>query len=106
MSDPLRPDNSGNPLAKRRQRPRLSPRSSDMPNRWFPTVDARTRNLIAQAACAIGMGAIYLPACFVSLSIDVTSGAASVWPASGLLLGVLLLTPDRYVLSILIGTLL
>ena len=77
-----------------------------MPNRWLPTVDARTRNLIAQAACAIGMGAIYFLACFVSLSIDVTSGAASVWPASGLLLGVLLLTPDRYVHSILIGTLL
>ncbi len=52
------------------------------------------------------MGVVYFLACYVALSIDVTNGAASVWPASGLLFGVLLLTPNRFVPSILAGALL
>lgn len=52
------------------------------------------------------MGFTYFLACYIALSIDVTTGAASIWPASGLLLGVLLLCPDRSVPSILAGTLL
>jgi len=51
------------------------------------------------------MGVVYFLACYVALLIDITNGAASVWPASGLLLGVLLLTPGRYLLSILTGAL-
>ena len=51
------------------------------------------------------MGVVYFLACYVALLIDITNGAASVWPASGLLLGVLLLTPGRYRLSILTGAL-
>jgi signal transduction histidine kinase len=59
----------------------------------------------AHATRAIGMGVVYFLACYVALLIDITNGAASVWPASGLLLGVLLLTPGRYLLSILTGAL-
>lgn len=57
----------------------------------------------AHALRTIGVGAVYFVACYVALLIDTTNGAASVWPASGLLLGVLLLTPTQYVLSILAG---
>jgi len=59
----------------------------------------------AQATRAIGMGVVYFVACYVALLIDITNGAASVWPASGLLFGVLLLTPSRYLLSTLAGAL-
>ena len=54
---------------------------------------------------AIGVGTIYFLACYIALLIDTTDGTASVWPASGLLLGVLLLTPRRYILSTLTGAL-
>jgi signal transduction histidine kinase len=69
------------------------------------TLDARARDLVTHAACAIGMGVIYFLACHIALSIDITDGAASVWPASGLLFGVLLLTPNRLVPPVLLGTL-
>ena len=69
------------------------------------TLDPRARALVTYAACAIGMGVIYFLACHIALSIDVTDGAASVWPASGLLFGVLLLTPNRLVTPVLLGTL-
>jgi signal transduction histidine kinase len=52
------------------------------------------------------MGAVYFLACFIALSIDVTSGAASVWPASGVLFGTLLLAPNSFIPSILAGALL
>ena len=52
------------------------------------------------------MGVTYFLACYIALSIDVATGAASIWPASGLLLGVLLLCSDRAIPSVLIGTLL
>ena len=58
-----------------------------------------------QGATALGMGTVYFLACDVALSIDVANGAASVWPASGLLFGVMLLTPKQFVPSILIGSL-
>ena len=69
------------------------------------TLDPRARALVTYAACAIGMGVIYFLACHIALSIDVTDGAASVWPASGLLFGVLLLTPNHLVPPVLLGTL-
>ena len=69
------------------------------------TLDARARALATHAACAIGMGVVYFLACHIALSIDITDGAASVWPASGLLFGVLLLTPNRLVPPVLLGTL-
>jgi signal transduction histidine kinase len=69
------------------------------------TLDARVRDLATYAACAIGMGVIYFLACHIALSIDITDGAASVWPASGLLFGALLLTPNRLVPPVLIGAL-
>ena len=59
----------------------------------------------AHATRAIGVGTIYFLACYVALLIDITNGAASVWPASGLLFGVLLLTPRRYILASLTGAL-
>ena len=49
------------------------------------------------------MGLVYFVACDIALSIDVTNGAASVWPASGLLFGALLLVPARLVPAILAG---
>ena len=79
---------------------------SDMFIPQLSTPDPRARALVTYAACAIGMGVIYFLACHVALSIDVTDGAASVWPASGLLFGVLLLTPNRLVPPVLLGTLL
>jgi signal transduction histidine kinase len=65
----------------------------------------RNRELIVNAVRVIGMAVAYFVAAYAGLRIDVASGAASVWPASGLLLGVLLLTPVRFTRSILIGTL-
>jgi signal transduction histidine kinase len=62
------------------------------------------RDWRAHGAAALGMGLVYFLACYVALSIDVTNGAASVWPASGLLFGALLLTPKRFVPSVLIGS--
>lgn len=50
------------------------------------------------------MGLVYFVACDIALSIDVTNGAASVWPASGLLFGALLLVPARLVPAILAGS--
>lgn len=67
-------------------------------------LSGNTRDWLTQGATALGMGLVYFLACYVALSIDVTSGAASVWPASGLLFGVLLLVPRRLILSILIGS--
>jgi signal transduction histidine kinase len=61
--------------------------------------------MTGHTARTLGMGVIYFLACYIALSIDVTNGAASIWPASGLLLGVLLLCPDRSVPSVLVGTL-
>lgn len=69
------------------------------------TLTGKTRNWLTQGATALGMGLVYFLACHVALSIDVTNGAASVWPASGLLFGVLLLTPKRFIPSVLIGSL-
>ncbi len=70
------------------------------------TLSGKTRDWLTQGATAVGMGLVYFFACYVALSIDVTNGAASVWPASGLLFGTLLLVPHRLVLSILVGSLL
>jgi signal transduction histidine kinase len=61
--------------------------------------------ILAHAATATGMGLAYFCACWVALSIDVANGAASVWPASGLLLGVLLLIDRRWIPSVLAGSL-
>jgi len=65
----------------------------------------RRRELIAHTTRAIGMAAVYVVAAYVGLSLRVTNGAASVWPASGVLFAVLLLTPPRFTRSILIGAL-
>jgi hypothetical protein len=48
----------------------------------------------------VGMGVTCFVACYIALSIDVATGAASIWPASGLLLGVPLLCSDRAIPSI------
>lgn len=79
--------------------------TSAMSITWPSTTDIRTRNLVAHATWALGMGVAYFLACFIALSIDVTSGAASVWPASGVLFGTLLLVPGRFTPSILVGAL-
>jgi two-component system sensor histidine kinase UhpB len=63
------------------------------------------RDWRAHGATALGMGLVYFLACSLALSIDVTNGAASVWPASGLLFGVLLLIPRRFVPAVLFGSL-
>jgi len=70
-----------------------------------PLLTRKTRDLLTHVACALGMGAAYFAACYVALSIDVTNGAASVWPASGLLFGVLLLVPHRRIPAVLVGSL-
>ncbi len=66
---------------------------------------ATDTGVMSHAVRTAGMGVIYFFACYIALSIDVTNGAASIWPASGLLLGVLLLCPDRAVPSVILGTL-
>lgn len=71
-----------------------------------PPLTGKTRNWLTHVASALGMGLVYFFACDVALSIDVTNGAASVWPASGLLFGALLIVPQRLVPTILIGSLL
>lgn len=50
------------------------------------------------------MGLVYFAFCYVALSIDVTSGAASVWPASGLMFAAVLLVPARFIPAILLGS--
>jgi signal transduction histidine kinase len=69
------------------------------------TLTGKTRDWLMHGAAALGMGLIYFLACYLALSIDVTNGAASVWPASGLLFGTLLLVSRRFIPSVLVGAL-
>jgi signal transduction histidine kinase len=49
--------------------------------------------LISEIAVALGVAAGYFAICGLGLSLDVTAGVSSVWPASGLLTGLLLVVP-------------
>ena len=53
---------------------------------------ART-SLVNDIATSIAVAASYFAMCWFGLSLDVTAGVGSVWPASGLLTGILLLAP-------------
>ena len=55
------------------------------------------QSLVLDIAVALAIGAGYFAACWFGRSLDVTAVVTSVWPASGLLTGLLLVTPrDRW----------
>jgi signal transduction histidine kinase len=55
------------------------------------------RALGTDIAVSIAAGLSYFAMCWLGLSLDVTAGVSSVWPASGLLTGLLLVSPrDRW----------
>ena len=49
--------------------------------------------LVKEIATSIAVAVGYFAMCLFGLSLDVTAGVGSVWPASGLLTGILLLAP-------------
>jgi len=54
-------------------------------------------SLVTEIVVALGVAAGYFGLCGLGLSLDVTAGVSSVWPASGLLTGLLLVVPrDRW----------
>ena len=55
-------------------------------------------SLVGDVATSIAVALGYFAMCWLGLSLDVTAGVGSVWPASGLLTGILLLAPrDRWI---------
>ncbi len=55
-------------------------------------------NVVKDIAASIAMAVGYFAMCWLGLSLGVTAGVGSVWPASGLLTGILLLAPrERWV---------
>src|ERR1043165_7010108 len=54
---------------------------------------ASRQSLVHEIAVALGVAAGYFALCALGLSLDVTAGVSSVWPASGLLTSLLLITP-------------
>ena len=61
------------------------------------TAAART-SLVTDIATPIAVALGYFAMCWLGLSLDVTAGVGSVWPASGLLTGILLLAPrDKWI---------
>ena len=57
--------------------------------------NALRQSLVSDIAVALAMALSYFAACWLGLSLDVTAGLSSVWPASGLLTGLLLVTPQE-----------
>ena len=53
------------------------------------------------ACCAVAVG--YFAVCWLGLSLDVTSGVGSVWPASGVLIGLLLVAPRHQWINVATG---
>src|SRR5262245_28128035 len=54
-------------------------------------------SLLSEIVVTLGVAAGYFGLCGLGLSLDVTAGVSSVWPASGLLTGLLLVAPrDRW----------
>jgi len=54
-------------------------------------------SLVTEIVVTLGVAAGYFALCGLGLSLDVTAGVSSVWPASGLLTGLLLVVPrDRW----------
>jgi signal transduction histidine kinase len=52
---------------------------------------------VSDIAVSLAAGLGYFAVCWLGLSLDVTAGVSSVWPASGLLTGLLLVAPrDRW----------
>ena len=60
-------------------------------------------SLTTDVATAITMALLYFAMCWLGLSLGVSAGVGSVWPASGLLIGVLLMAPRERWASIGVG---
>ncbi len=56
-------------------------------------MNSSRRNLVTDIAVSIAAGLGYFTMCWLGLSLDVTAGVSSFWPASGLLTGSLLVAP-------------
>ena len=55
------------------------------------------KSLEIDITVSIAVGTAYFAMCWLGLSLDVTAGVSSIWPASGLLAGLLLVSPrDRW----------
>ncbi len=60
-------------------------------------VTASRLSLVTELVVALGVAGGYFALCGLGLSLDLTAGVSSVWPASGLLTGLLLVAPrDRW----------
>ena len=68
-------------------------------------MNALRQSLATDLAAALATGVAYSALCWLGLSIAVTAGVSSVWPASGLLTGLLLVTARHRWRAIAVGAL-